>query len=322
MVPLQTASGPWFERRGILLRVSDGEGREGWGEIAPVPEFGSESWTQAMVYLKESDQEALEHPEAVPAYLTATRFAIETALSSLDAPPAEFGFENTVLLPGGEASLEALHERREQGFRCYKLKLGVLEPAAELALVQALWDVLPEEAELRLDANGSFTARQLRWWLEHLEGMDRIGFIEQPLPPGHESTMQRILDEGGIPLALDESLAGVDGLQQAFEEWRWTGPMILKLSILGALDPLRRRVQGAHERLIASSVFETAIGLYQSLRIAHELGVERAVGYGTLAFFDDGWNGFKLEPQLTSTMVCPEIFREIWNQACHRWSKV
>jgi O-succinylbenzoate synthase len=34
--PLKTSHGLWSLREGILLRLTDAEGRVGWGEIAPI----------------------------------------------------------------------------------------------------------------------------------------------------------------------------------------------------------------------------------------------------------------------------------------------
>ncbi|MDP0501290.1 MAG: o-succinylbenzoate synthase [Verrucomicrobiota bacterium JB022] len=319
VVPLNTAHGPWFERRGVLLRLRDPEGRTGYGEVAPVPEFGSENWTQVVAFLEQSASQVAGDPTLVPAALPATRFALDVARWSLDAPPAQFDFENTALLPGGDTALETLRQLRAEGFRCFKVKLGVQSAAEELALVESLWDALPDDGELRLDANASFMGTELDWWGEHLQGLDRIGFLEQPLPPGQEQDMRAAMLRWGVPLALDESLALHGGLKRALQTG-WPGPLVLKLSLLGDLQALRSQLAGARAPLMASSVFETGIGLYQTLRIAAELGVNRRVGYGTIAYFDDGWNGFENTPRLTSAEVCDELFTELWNRACHRWS--
>ena len=45
--PLHTAHGLWTERTGIIVRLSDPEGRSGFGEIAPLTDFGTETLVQA-----------------------------------------------------------------------------------------------------------------------------------------------------------------------------------------------------------------------------------------------------------------------------------
>ena len=45
--PLRTAHGPWAEREGIIVRLEDEAGRVGFGEIAPIPWFGTETMAEA-----------------------------------------------------------------------------------------------------------------------------------------------------------------------------------------------------------------------------------------------------------------------------------
>ncbi|MCD8481330.1 MAG: hypothetical protein LR015_00825 [Verrucomicrobia bacterium] len=42
-VPLETAYGIWSERTGVLLRLEDDAGRVGFGEAAPLDQFGGET---------------------------------------------------------------------------------------------------------------------------------------------------------------------------------------------------------------------------------------------------------------------------------------
>lgn len=321
VVPLQSARGWWYERRGLILRAQSPDGRVGWGEIAPLPEFGSETWMQALAFLDDHAVDALQDLNLVPAHLPATRAALETARWSAQNSPVSFRYRNSVLLPTSDAAVEQLRRGLNDQFTCYKLKLGVKSPEEELALVEVIWESLPADGELRLDANASFDERRLRWWLEHLQGLDRISYMEQPLPPGEEAVMAALMREFHLPIALDESLIG-DGLETFLREPAWPGPLVLKPSLLGALGRLGQRLAPLADQLVISSAFETGIGLYQNLAWASSLGVKRAVGYGTLAYFDDGWNGFDMRPELTSADLGPEFFEEIWTQACQRWSHV
>ena len=44
---VRTAHGPWTAREGLLVRLEDGAGRVGYGEVAPMPEFGTETLAEA-----------------------------------------------------------------------------------------------------------------------------------------------------------------------------------------------------------------------------------------------------------------------------------
>ena len=43
-IPLETHHGPWSVREGIILKLIKNEQQIGWGEIAPLPWFGSETF--------------------------------------------------------------------------------------------------------------------------------------------------------------------------------------------------------------------------------------------------------------------------------------
>src|SRR6185295_10255884 len=45
--PLRTAHGLWTEREGLIVRLEDESGRAGYGEIAPIPAFGTETLAEA-----------------------------------------------------------------------------------------------------------------------------------------------------------------------------------------------------------------------------------------------------------------------------------
>ena len=47
-IPLETRYGPWSVREGIILQLINHEQQIGWGEIAPLPWFGSETLEQAL----------------------------------------------------------------------------------------------------------------------------------------------------------------------------------------------------------------------------------------------------------------------------------
>ena len=48
----QTASHELSRRPGILLRLRDGDGKVGFGEIAPIESFGTESFLAALSFVQ------------------------------------------------------------------------------------------------------------------------------------------------------------------------------------------------------------------------------------------------------------------------------
>ncbi len=95
---LQTSHRRWTVREGILLRFVDEAGNIGWGEIAPIPWFGSETLEQALTFCHQ-----------LPATLTDDRlFAIPDTL-----PASQFGFESA--WEGmGEAVIDTIEPQRRR----------------------------------------------------------------------------------------------------------------------------------------------------------------------------------------------------------------
>lgn len=316
--PLRTAHRTWIEREGILLRLIDQNGRMGFGEVAPVPEFGTETLEQAAAFLESlKGRFAADTLAQCPRALRCCRFALGTALRQLasDEWPS-FRFANCALLPAGGSALEALVARRGEGFRVFKLKIGVGPVDDEGSLVQKLLEMLPPGSRLRLDANGSLTEDALQRWLPMLARNPAIEFLEQPLPPGQEEAMARIAGAGAASIALDESVASVDDLERMLRGGRWKGPLVLKASILGAPDEQLAALAATGARTVFSSVFETAIGLNAVLQTAARAGSPSAVGGGTLGFFTDPLGGFALSPELSSGEVTRDTLTHVWEAVC------
>lgn len=316
-VPLRTARGAWFEREGILLRLKRSDGRVGYGEITPLDGFGTESVIQACEYLAALGTEIREEAlAAVPGHLPSTAFGLTSARWMIEEPTIDYVFENCALLPGGGPAMEAIGPLLSEGFRTFKLKLGVEVLHNELALVNGLLGLLPSDGHLRLDANGHMSEADLKSWSAFLAGNAMVDFLEQPFSVGRERAM---LDEGrggDLSLALDESIASVESFEKFSVGLNWPGPLVVKSSIMGTVEEQKRVLRPFAKRVIISSSFETGVGAHSVLRLAGALGVERAIGFGTLGFFADGLRGFKLEPILQSREYFADELESIWKAVC------
>ncbi|HEY9763889.1 MAG TPA: o-succinylbenzoate synthase, partial [Trichocoleus sp.] len=211
--PLQTAHGNWALREGILLRLTDETGRTGFGEIAPIPWFGSESVEAALACCERlKGWQEIAQLTAISPELPACQFGFGLALWELQGsflpvgtefpartarakaghkplqsdPKDNGGVENEWvcgLLPAGEGALVAWQKLWERGHRTFKWKVGVYGAETELGWLRKLVTALPAGGRLRLDANGGLTKTEAVQWLESCEGLPGIEFMEQPLPP-------------------------------------------------------------------------------------------------------------------------------------------
>lgn len=320
--PLQTHHGEWKVREGIILRLTNELGQIGWGEIAPLPWFGSETWEQAWDWCQQLPPKlSPETISKIPAHLPACQFGFESALDDFwqtKDPIQTF----SGLLPTGAAALKSWPKLWEQGYRTFKWKIGVQGVEVELELFQALRQQFPATAQLRLDANGGLTRSQAHQWLQvcaqNQGGQSSVEYLEQPLPPEHLDQMQQLAEQYATPIALDESVTTLAQLQICYHQG-WRGVYVIKPAIAGFPSHLRQFCQEHPIDAVFSSVFETDIGRQAGLRLAIELGnPKRAHGYGTNHWFDESTPHPKAQGNRESwnpDEPSPDIQSKIQNQS-------
>lgn len=310
--PLRTARGEWSVREGFILRVEDKSG-VGYGEIAPVPEFGSETVAAAEDFLwgLVADPELAEDTAAMAA-LPCCAFGLSSALTNT-ASVNRRNYEVAALLPAGAAGLRVLPKKLARGYETFKWKVGVESAEVEQALFLKMVEQLPTGARLRLDANGGLCVADLERWLWVLQRhADQVEYLEQPLAVGQERLMAGYAESFGVPIALDESLNGADASKWLTE---WDGPLVVKPALMGDVRELVECLHPMAERVVLSSVFETAVGLENALRIADQLPDHNsAIGFDTLEAFGDSLAVLKSAPTLNAperARITPET---IWKQ--------
>lgn len=311
--PLRTAHGSWSVREGVVVRLEDGAGRVGFGEIAPLPWFGTETLEEAESICRGfGERVTAEALAAVPARLGCVRFALEAAGNQGVPQPSTFRLPVAALLPAGKTALEALPDKIEAGFLAFKWKVGVGEMDDELGILDDLLSMLPAYTRLRLDANGAWTARQATRWLERCAERP-IEFIEQPAAPGDEDALWGLANDFPVKIALDESAVHLEDLRR----WQmngWTGVFIVKPALAGPLSELRRLVEETAADIVLSSALETAIGRHAVLQAALKGKLtKRALGFGLGDVFGNRQlDGPVVGPLLDSSWCAGVNLEETW----------
>jgi o-succinylbenzoate synthase len=307
---LATSHGIWDIRDGIILQITDETLRVGWGEIAPISWFGSETIEQALDFCRQLPGEITDETIfSISDELPACQFGFESAWemgSRGDGEQRRWGAEENPyfpsasgfltysgLLPAGEAALSQWGTLWQQGYRTFKWKIGVCAIADELEIFDILTHTLPASAKLRLDANGGLSYEEANLWLwtcDNIKANEEISleieFIEQPLPIGQLERMLKLSMCYGTAIALDESVATLKQLATCHQQG-WREIFVIKPGIVGSPSRLRQFCQQHKIDAVFSSVFETAIGRQAALQLAAELSLHnRAVGFGVNHFFE------------------------------------
>ncbi len=182
-------------------------------------------------------------------------------------------------------------EKIEAGFRCIKLKIGAINFEEELSLLKMIRSEFKEDQlELRLDANGAFSAEEA---LNKLQILSQLGIhsIEQPIQQNQWEEMAKLCSITPIPIALDEELIGLkpEEIEQMLET---INPqyIILKPSLLGGFEASENIIAIAEKRNIrwwVTSALEANIGLNAIAQWTYTLNNALPQGLGTGQVFSN-----------------------------------
>ncbi len=313
--PLRTSHGLWSVREGILIRLTDPEtGCQGYGEIAPIPWFGSETLEQALQFCRQLPAELSEAQiEGIPEELPASRFGLECAWLACGDPDwlnrdlcrLQFCGLLGKAVPAGS-------------YPVYKGKVGLEPVEEELKKLENWLEQLPQGSRLRLDANGGLTLPEAQRWLAACDRLNqdppaRIEFMEQPLPPAQYAHLVQLSQDYQTPIALDESVAQLGQLQQIHQSG-WTGILVVKPALIGSCLALQDYLdQHPDLDLVFSSALETPIGAWHGLVWAGSLqektAYPRALGWGVGGFFSE-WDPIQL--RVASPAERSALMQSVW----------
>lgn len=218
----------------VVVRLTNDDGAEGWGEAAPLMHFTRESGAAMAATLREAAPRIRgKTADALRAALDevadfggmgAARAALEIAAIDLDAKIRKTSFAQAFggerrsavaldgaigLLPNEEAVRKA-ETLLAQGVRTLKVKSGA-DPEADAERILRLRERFGPQVKLRTDANGGFSPEEaLRFTDRTLEA--GVEHFEQPVLPAEEKCLDvfREIRARGMPVAVDESLFSVE----------------------------------------------------------------------------------------------------------------
>ncbi len=315
--PLATIHGIWKERKSLLLRLTSPEGYTGYGEIAPLPWFGTESLEAVFAWLEERSP-TITWPEIVA--LPPTMLCLRSALgcgwlaAMRQYPPLlRQSLRLSALLPSGRKAVMQMDRLLEEGFTCFKWKIQTSTFEEDLATVETLLHRLPEGAVLRLDANGSLSESSARRFLQQFSPHPQMAFLEQPLHPRFVDSLRRLLEEFGPKIALDESVTGWSSLLRA-DGWG-AGALVVKPALLGDWAGFLAGRQALRTPLVYSTALETGIGLAWAALLAggDRYALPAGLGIDNL-FLDDGLGLPLAGPTLDLTLLDSAYFDDLWNR--------
>jgi L-alanine-DL-glutamate epimerase-like enolase superfamily enzyme len=294
-------------RPSVLVRLSDEDGVQGWGQSVPV-----ETWSYETV---ESVESTLRHylaPQllgADPADLPGIHERMERAIRpsfSVGQPIAKAAIDlachdlwgkrverSVSTLLGGSrinevklswtvqaptlAGAERLLERgRAAGYDSYNIKLGPPQtPRYDLELVRTVFEFSPRGFHWA-DANTSYdldTALALAPKLADLG----LKAIESPLPPNRLRDYQTLTRQGALPVLMDEGIVSPVETAEFIALGMMDG-IAMKVARCGGLwhaSRIVRQLQENNLELFASGLSDPDLSLAASVHLFAAAGLER-----------------------------------------------
>lgn len=259
--PFAIATGTQSDAQNVLVEVRLADGTRGYGEAAPFPAVTSETQASTLAALK--DLTTLVTAMDARAWRSiayamrnarldapAARCALETAildalLRQADLPLWSFFggrgtdlyTDMTITAGSAEHAAQSAQAIRRRGINTIKIKIGG-NPDVDLARITAVHRTAPE-SPLILDGNCGYDADGALALLQALRD-ERIPLVlfEQPTARDDWEGMRRVSEQGGVPVAADETVkSAADALRIAREGVaNCVNIKLMKAGIAEALD--------------------------------------------------------------------------------------
>lgn len=265
------------------------DGRTGFGEITPLPGYGSETCDSVFSALVEAgDLLADGTPLASvaknltlgsPFVASGLACALETAL---EGEQTAFGtaiaepIPLTALCAGEtpETAIASAEEAFAAGYKTVKMKIGAGDIVADIARVKAVSVEVP--VGIRLDANQALDFSQAETLVGEIAGANVV-LVEQPFPPSEWDAFERLAGISQVPLMLDESISGTADLERAADcGAQWVKLKLCKHPGMRATESLIARARDLGFQIVFGNGVQAGLGNHLEARIFGKTGLEAA----------------------------------------------
>jgi L-alanine-DL-glutamate epimerase-like enolase superfamily enzyme len=281
--------------RNVLVRLVADDGTVGWGEAVEGPFMTGETPDRILAAVRElsdvvvgadpRDRAGLWRTMAARLHGNATaRGAIDVAVHDLVGRSLGVSVATLLGAPAGQtrdvmtllgsadtdADLATFRARRAEGFRWFKLKLGVGDVEVEAATVRAIAEELGDDV-LCADVNAGWDLTTTSRFLHRVADLP-LRFLEQPVDD--RATLVRIAERSPIAICADEHADSFEAIA-AFGPSAVAGISLKNIKLGGITGILRGATLAAGHGMslnLAGKTAETSIGAAANLHAAAAIG--------------------------------------------------
>ena len=241
--PVRLGGRSYNHRCGSLVRLLAQDGREGWGEIAPLPGFSPETLDQALAQARSIAGEiqeiaGLESCLQRPDLSASVRAGFAQAWWQL-AFAHQWNAGNSIRLQGllqgpPDQIMQDARAAANTGITAVKVKVGQRPIEDEITLIHEVSSVIPD-AKLRIDANRAWQLAEARRFIDAVALLN-VDYLEEPVKSPVD--LLSLIPGSAIPIALDETVRhkGADSILDLAQVY------VVKPSLMGGLFVARELI--------------------------------------------------------------------------------
>ncbi len=245
----------------MLVRIESKDGIVGWGEAAAAPTMSGDTLPAMAAAIKDHlaplligkdarDRAALVRRLAIAMYgNTGAKSALEMALADLVGRTLNVPFADLyggalrcqvkpmwlVGTPTPEEDVLDVQARIKEGFRFFKLKVGVKPVDKEINTALTVREAVGPDIMLCADANTGYDFAAADRYLTGVAKAN-LSFLEQPLRPEDMAGLTRLCQRHSIALGADEGIHSLGDIEE--HAAAGIGGLSLKLIKFGGLTAL------------------------------------------------------------------------------------
>jgi len=269
-------------RHGLILQLQNNYGDCHYGEIAPLPGFSRETFSQAKQQIISCLNKGVSDLSARENLYASVNFGLGSALQQLSTHESSQNMDPIPLLQGDNIALIEQYKKLKHPLRI-KLKVARQPIENDIYLFNQLVSLNPE-IMIRCDANRQWSYQQAEFFFNSIN-REHLEYVEEPTE-NHKINIQ-LAEKNKIYLGLDETLQDLDFNYQAHGCIK---ALVLKPTLIGSLNRVERFIELAVQHKLQvhiSSSFESVVGLQQLIALTniYQRRCSLSLGIDTLKYF-------------------------------------